>query len=489
MSASQPDGLQQAIAAFRELVQPAILVAGEKVVEISSEAKYLFPIPQHRDQDLALESLIGEQLAARVLAANSGFPTSFPLTLNPSGNLPRKAALIRVSLPGPDTFILLLSVEHRSLLDIISNEYRSLLDTVPDLVIVHDHLGSILFANSTTTEVLGIPAEHLVGSNVMDLLSPEEAVAARQRGLQRVAHQDDKFFGYQLRRETSDGEPIDLDIRSMPFWEEGPHNLILLVGKNTGQAEVRQGRLDTARRRAEADSASKSAVLAQTSHEIRTPLNIVFGMIDMALDQDLPEEAGSYLTVARSAARTLLSLLDDFLEFSKLESGKLTLRETLFSPKEVLEEACVGLELLAAEKNLRLHLVMESALPEQLFGDPQRLRQIIGNLATNAIKYTDTGSIQVKANIASHAEEHCHLHLRIKDTGCGISPQKLPLLFQPFFQVDEDAEGSGLGLAVVKELVELLGGRVWVESVEGQGSEFHFTAEFRFSPELARSEA
>jgi signal transduction histidine kinase len=152
----------------------------------------------------------------------------------------------------------------------------------------------------------------------------------------------------------------------MPFGDEGPRNLILLVGKNTGQAEVRQGRLETARRRAEADSASKRAVLAQTSHEIRTPLNIVFGMIDLALDQDLPKGAGSYLTVARSAARTLLSLLDDFLEFSKLESGKLTLRESLFSPKEVLEEACAGLELLAGEKNLQLHLMMESALPEQL---------------------------------------------------------------------------------------------------------------------------
>jgi len=489
MSTSEPASLEEAIAAFRELMEPAILVDGQTVVEISGQAKYLFPAAEPRDAELGLGSLIGKELATRILADASEFPTSFPLTLNPTVKMPRKAVLIRVSLPRPDTFILLVRVENRSLLDIISNEYRSLLDTSPDFVMVHDHLGTILFANSTTAEILGIPAEHLVGSNVMDLLSPEEAVAARQRGFERNSNQDDKFFGYQLRRETSDGEAIDLDVRSMPFWEEGAHNLILLVGKNTGQAEARQADLETARRRAEAESASKSAVLAQTSHEIRTPLNIVYGMIDMALDQDLPKEAGGHLTVARSAARTLLSLLDDFLEFSKLESGKLTLRETPFSPKEVLEEACVGLELLAAEKNLRLHLVMESALPEQLFGDPQRLRQIVGNLATNAIKYTEAGSIQITADLTSHDEERCHLHMRIADTGSGISPQNLPALFQPFYQVDPGAKGSGLGLAIVKQLVELLGGRVWVESIEGQGSEFHFTAEFRFAPELTRPEA
>ncbi len=489
MSSPQPATLAETIVAFRELVEPAVLVDGHDVVKISSKAKYLFTTPQSPGAKLALGSLLGEQLAARIIATDSEFPTSFPLTLNPTGDMPRKAALVRVALPRPGTFILLVQVEHRSLLDIITNEYQSLLDTVPDVVIVHDHLGSIVFANSTTAEILGSPSDQIVGSNVMDLLSPEEAVAARQRGLDRTANQNEKYFGYQLRKKTSDGQLIDLEVRSMPFWEEGPDNLILLVGKNTGQAAARQGRLDSVRRHAESDSASKSAILAQTSHEIRTPLNIVFGMIDMALDQDVPEEAAKYLTVARVAALTLLSLLDDFLEFSKLESGKLVLREAIFSPREVLEKSCAGLELLAAQKGLRLHLVMEPTLPETLVGDPQRLNQIISNLATNAIKYTKTGDIRVKAGIASHDETRCHLHLSVADTGCGISSQMLPALFQPFFQIDEDADGSGLGLAIVKELVDLLSGRVWVESVEGQGSEFHFTAEFRLASELARTGA
>jgi len=181
-------------------------------------------------------------------------------------------------------------------------------------------------------------------------LSPEELIAARQRGKDRLKTGADKFFGYQLRRQTAEGEAIDLDIRSMPFWKDGVRDLVLVVGKNATPDESRQIRLETARLRAEADSASKSAVLAQTSHEIRTPLNIVFGMIDMALDQTISPTASEYLTMARSAARTLLSLLDDFLEFSKLEAGKLTLRESFFSPEEVLREACAGLELLAKKK-------------------------------------------------------------------------------------------------------------------------------------------
>jgi signal transduction histidine kinase len=418
---------------LEDLAQPALLIRGELVLAMSPTAAPLFGHRKTSEFTPApLASLLGESIAAQILGADNRIPSSFPITIKRPGRIHQSAIATRASMPDPESFVLLLSVKHRSMLEIISNEYRGLLDTLPDLVMVHDELGT-------------------------------------------------KFFGYQLRRQTPEGENVDLHIRSMPFWKDGIQDLVLLVGKTTTRDESRQLRLEAARLRAEADSASKSAVLAQTSHEIRTPLNIVFGMIDMALDQTISPSASEYLTMARSAALTLLSLLDDFLEFSKLEAGKLPLRESFFSPEAVIREAYAGLELMAKEKDLRLRLVIDSNLPTRVFGDAGRLRQIIANLTTNAIKYTEKGTIRGKVDLASMDAEGCHLHLRIADTGCGISPQALPSLFQPFYQINEDTEGSGLGLAIVKELVQLLGGRVWVESVEGKGSEFHFTAKFRFT--------
>lgn len=467
---------------LEDLAQPALLIRGGLVLAMSPTAAPLFGHRKTSEFTPApLASLLGESVAAQILGADNRMPSSFPVTIKRPGRIHQSAIATRASMPDPESFVLLLSVKHRSMLEIISNEYRGLLDTLPDLVMVHDELGTILFANSASEKFLGISVPRLVGSNVLDLLSPEEMIAARQRGKDRLDNGGDKFFGYQLRRQTPEGENVDLDIRSMPFWKDGIQDLVLVVGKTTTRDESRQLRLEAARLRAEADSASKSAVLAQTSHEIRTPLNIVFGMIDMALDQTISPSASEYLTMARSAARTLLSLLDDFLEFSKLEAGKLPLRESFFSPEAVIREAYAGLELMAKEKDLRLRLVIDSNLPTRVFGDAGRLRQIIANLTTNAIKYTEKGTIRGKVDLASRDAYGCHLHLRIADTGCGISPQALPSLFQPFYQINEDTEGSGLGLAIVKELVELLGGRVWVESVEGKGSEFHFTAMFRFT--------
>ena len=474
-----PAGKEPAFLA--DIAQPALLIRGNLVLAMTPEAGFLFGYRKATEFDPApLGSLLGESIADRIIRADKQIPTSFPITIERAGRIRQSAMATKVSFPDPECSVLLITVKHRSMLDIISNEYRSLIDTLPDLVIVHDELGTILFANTVASQVLDISIANLVGTNVLDLLPREELIAARQRGKDRLKTGADKFFGYQLRRQTAEGEAIDLDIRSMPFWKDGVRDLVLVVGKNATPDESRQIHLETARLRAEADSASKSAVLAQTSHEIRTPLNIVFGMIDMALDQTISPTASGYLTMARSAARTLLSLLDDFLEFSKLEAGKLTLRESFFSPEEVIREACAGLELLAKEKDLHLRLVIDAKLPPRLFGDAGRLRQIIANLTTNAIKYTESGTIRVKVGLASRDNDRCNLHLRIADTGCGISPQALPFLFQPFYQINQETEGSGLGLAIVKELVELLGGRVWVESVEGRGSEFHFTAEFRF---------
>ena len=476
---------QDASSVVLQLAQPALLVEGETVIAISPETEAIWGTWHGNFEPTPLSDLVGQPVARQILGADPDVPSSFPLTLKHANGMVRPAIATRMSMPQPNCFALLITVKQRSLLDIISEEYRSLIDTVPDLILVQDQLGTIVFANDTASQFLGISVEQLVGSNVMDLLSPEEAVAAQQRGKARNEGGEGKFFGYQLRRVTQDGAAIELDIRSMPFWEDSSRELILVIGKNTGEDVIRQERLDSARLRAEADSASKSAALAQASHEIRTPLNIVFGMIDMAMDDELPEDTREYLTMARSAARTLLSLLDDFLEFSKLDAGKLQLREAPFSPVGILSEACAGMKLVAQEKNLEFELILDENLPQHLYGDAGRLRQIVGNLTTNAIKYTEKGNVRVTADLARIEDQACYLHLRIADTGCGISPQALPYLFQPFHQLDENAEGSGLGLAIVKELVELLGGRVWVESVEGRGSEFHFTAVFQLQAEAA----
>lgn len=248
-----------------------------------------------------------------------------------------------------------------------------------------------------------------------------------------------------------------------------------------------------ARVAAEAAAAAKSQFLANMSHEIRTPLNGVLGLSSFLEDKDLPERVQEIGTFIRNSGEMLRRVLDDVLDFSKMESGKLELEEVIFSLEEVFNWS-VGLYRNAAlEKNLRLTSLVKNDLQDQLIGDPTRLRQVLINFISNAIKFTSCGSIDISARVEALFPGHrtCRLSVSISDTGIGIPADRLHRLFQSFSQIDASTNrrfgGTGLGLAISKRLIQLMGGEVTVSSQEGSGTCFSFSLELSL-PEVSATQ-
>ena len=233
------------------------------------------------------------------------------------------------------------------------------------------------------------------------------------------------------------------------------------------------------KQKAEEASRAKSEFLANMSHEIRTPINGILGMAELVLDTELSSEQRDYLVMLKSSGDSLLGVIDDILDFSKVESGKLDLDPIEFSLHEAIGEIMKALALRADEKGIELAFQIDSQIPEHVIGDPGRLRQILVNLVGNAIKFTPQGEVVVRVQTDSRNHRDLGLHFSVSDTGIGIPAEKQALIFEAFAQADSSTTrnygGTGLGLAISSRLAELMDGRIWVESVTGKGSTFHFT--------------
>jgi signal transduction histidine kinase/DNA-binding LytR/AlgR family response regulator len=241
-----------------------------------------------------------------------------------------------------------------------------------------------------------------------------------------------------------------------------------------------------ARRLAESSVRAKADFLAAMSHEIRTPMHGVIAMVGLLLETPLTSEQRSYLDTIQTSGESLLTIINDILDFSKIEAGKMELDTRPFDLRTRIEETLDLLSTKAAEKNLDLACQVDARIPAELEGDSLRLRQVLVNLLSNAVKFTEKGEVLVQAELLStdapdaSGRSTLHLHFSIRDTGIGIKPERLARLFKPFAQAEKSTArhygGTGLGLAISKRLVEMMGGKMWAESLPGQGSTFHFTA-------------
>ncbi|MEA2338236.1 MAG: hypothetical protein QOE82_2243, partial [Thermoanaerobaculia bacterium] len=242
--------------------------------------------------------------------------------------------------------------------------------------------------------------------------------------------------------------------------------------------EAQSVELAAARQKAEEASAAKSEFLANMSHEMRTPLHGIIGMLQLAIDTETSTERARQLDMARRSSETLLATIGDILDFSKIEARRLELEPVYFSIRQLVTDTLKTLGITAAEKGLTLGFAVSPEVPDRLWGDPLRIRQIIVNLVGNALKFTNRGDVVVRVSCEEMSVDGVTIGFEVRDTGVGIDPSRRHLIFDPFAQADSSHSrrygGSGLGLAIVSRLLEAMGGQITFESVQGKGSSFRF---------------
>src|SRR6266853_2774644 len=365
---------------------------------------------------------------------------------------------------------------------------RLLLDSTAEAIYGIGRDGLCTFCNPATLRMLGYQTpEDLVGKKLHTIIHHTHAdgtpyaeenctiSAALRKG--EGIHSDEEVFW------RADGSSFPAEYWAHPIRKEGEIVGAVVTFLDITERKRAEEALQRSKEAAEAGSRAKSEFLANMSHEIRTPMNGIIGMTDLALDTDLTSEQREYLGLVKSSADSLLLVINDILDFSKIEAGKFELEETEFKIRDLFSDTLKTLGVRASKKQLELLARVSAAVPQTVVGDPTRLRQVIVNLVGNAIKFTERGTIVIDAELENESSEGVHLHIRVTDTGIGIPSEKQESIFESFAQADGSTTrrfgGTGLGLTISRRIVEMMGGRMWVESEVGRGSIFQFTATFK----------
>ncbi len=363
---------------------------------------------------------------------------------------------------------------------------RNITDSARDAIVMMDSRGTISYWNPAAEDIFGYSADEALGKDLHDLLCPE-----RYLGAYRKAFSEFRVTGrgsavgttLELFARRKDNEEIPVALSLSALWQDGAWHAVGLIRDVTVQKQT-EAVLQEAKKVAEAANQAKSEFLATMSHEIRTPMNAIIGMAELLADTPLTPEQARYVEVFRDAGENLMNIINDILDLSKIEAGRIDIESVGFDLEQIVQKACQVMAVRASQKGLESICHILPDVPVNLIGDPVRLQQIIVNLLGNAIKFTEHGEValEIRNELSKIKDDGVSLEFSIRDTGIGIPADKLDAIFDKFTQADSSTTrrygGTGLGLPISRRLVELMGGTLSVESEPGKGTRFFFTLSF-----------
>ena len=357
--------------------------------------------------------------------------------------------------------------------------------------------GKFVYVNPKCQQISGYREEELLGKESLSLVLPEDREMVRSNAIQMLKNK--RSLPYEFRMMTKEGEirwwlesvaSIQYqgtraaictfqDITEYKRAEAELKEAKEAAEKAKSELEILNQQLKEAKQKSDAANIAKSNFLAQMSHEIRTPMNSIMGFLDLLLDTNLTDEQVDFVKTAKRSAQALLSLIDEILDFSKIEAGKMELEAIDFDPELLAYDVCEIIRPRLGKKPIEIFCRIGNHLPAKVKGDPGRLRQVLVNLMGNAVKFTEAGEIELFLDVAEEKNGKIKLYGFVRDTGLGIPREKVDYIFEPFQQADISTTrkfgGTGLGLAICKQLIELMGGEIKLESEPGKGSTFNFT--------------
>lgn len=356
--------------------------------------------------------------------------------------------------------------------DLAENSFHMLVDSSADGIIVVDNDGIILFLNHAAEELFGWSAESLIGGY---LGSPIVAGGSAEIEINNPNNKSGEITVAEMRAEIT-------------VWDGAYANVVAM--RDITIRKRMENNLFEAKLAAEVANRAKSEFLANMSHEIRTPMYGVIGMLELLDDTHLEAKQKRYVDTASESASSLVTIINDILDLSKIEAGHLALENIPFDLRKTVENTVASCAKLATEKGLELNCFIHTNIPSHVSGDSGRLRQVLINLLNNAIKFTHEGQVNLRVNLQEQSDDHTLLRFEVKDTGIGIPVEKQTGLFNAFAQADNSTTrkfgGTGLGLTISKQLSELMGGEIGVISAEGQGSTFWFNTQFEKTEQLVQ---